>query len=35
MRVGLLTDEAFDCLAQQQQRADQILPGGIDLADVQ
>ena len=31
----LLTDEAFEWLAQEQQRADQILLEGIDLGDVQ
>ena len=33
--AGLLTDEAFEWLAQQQQQADQILLGSVDLGDVQ
>lgn len=33
--AGLLTEEAFEWLAQQQQQADQILLEGIDLGGVQ
>ena len=33
--ASLLTDEAFQWLAQQQQQADQILLGSVDLGDVQ
>ena len=32
--ASLLTDEAFEWLAQEQHRADQILLEGIDLGDV-
>jgi hypothetical protein len=33
--AGLLTDEAFEWLAQEQHRADQILLEGMDLGDAQ
>ena len=33
--ASLLTEEAFEWLAQEQQRADQILLGSVDLGNVQ